>query len=64
MSHDGHVWYRANAREVARHRDGASIPTAGLAPFVTMIGQMLPEPDAKTSGSYWLESTNPFIDFK
>jgi hypothetical protein len=57
MSHDGHVWYRANARAVARYRDGVSIPTAGLSSLMSTLGQMLPAPDAATSGRYWLAST-------
>jgi hypothetical protein len=57
MSADGHAWYRANAREVALHRDGVSIPTAGLSPTIAALGQILPESDAETSGRYWLSST-------
>ncbi|MGP1273962.1 MAG: hypothetical protein ACQRW7_00935 [Caulobacterales bacterium] len=57
MSHDGHVWFRGNAREIARHRDGVSVPTAGLSPVMSFMGQLLPEPDAASSGQYWLNST-------
>ena len=57
MSHDGHVWFRANAREVARYRDGVSVPTAGLSPVMSVLGQLMPEPDEATSGRYWLAST-------
>ncbi len=57
MSHDGHVWFRANARQVAQYRDGVSVPTAGLSPLMSVIGQLLPKPDAATSGRYWLAST-------
>lgn len=62
MMHDGHVWYRANAREVAAHRDGVSIPTAGLSPLITVLGQLMPEPDAETSGRYWLRSTRGQVE--
>ena len=62
MSHDGHVWYRANAREVARYRDGVSIPTAGLSPLITMLGQLMPEPDDETSARYWLRSTRGQVE--
>ena len=62
MSHDGHVWYRANAREVARHRDGVSIPTAGLSPLIGVLGQLMPEPDGETSGRYWLRSTERQVE--
>jgi len=57
MSRDGHVWFRNNAREVAEHRDGVSVPTAGLSPVMTTLGQLLPPPDAAASGRYWLAST-------
>jgi hypothetical protein len=62
MSHDGHVWYRANARDVAAHRDGVSIPTAGLSPLITVLGQLMPEPDDETSGRYWLRSTQGQVE--
>lgn len=57
MSHDGHLWFRGTARKVAKHRDGVSIPTAGLSPTMSVLGQLLPEADTKTSGNYWLAST-------
>ena len=57
MSRDSHVWFRGNARKVAHHRDGVSIATAGLAPAVTLLGQLLPETDRQKSGVYWLAST-------
>jgi hypothetical protein len=57
MSRDGHAWFRADAREVARHCDGVSVPTAGLSPFIATLGQLLPTPDAQASGRYWLDST-------
>lgn len=62
MAHDGHVWFRANAREVARHRDGVSVPTAGLSPLIATLGQILPEPDAAASAQYWLNSTRDQLD--
>ena len=57
MSHDGHLWFRGTARKVAEHRDGVSIPTAGLSPAITFLGQLLPEADTRKSGEHWLAST-------
>ncbi len=57
MSSDAHVWFRNNAREVAEHRDGVSIPTAGLAPAISFLGQIFPVTDKQKSGEYWLAST-------
>ncbi len=62
MSHDGHAWFRGTARKVAQYRDGVSIPTAGLSPLVSIMGQLLPEADAKTSGDYWLAATKKQLD--
>ncbi|MEM9726584.1 MAG: hypothetical protein AAF909_14135 [Pseudomonadota bacterium] len=57
MSADGHHWFRATPRAVARHRDGVSIPTAGLSPAMTLLAQLAPAADAATSGAHWLRST-------
>ena len=57
MSNDAHVWFRGNARAVAKHRDGVSIPTAGLAPVVSLVGQLFTENDAQKSGAHWFRST-------
>lgn len=57
MPQDSHNWFRANRVEVARHRDGVSIPTAGLSPLMTFLGQILPGQDLASEGRYWLEST-------
>jgi nitroreductase len=62
MSQDGHAWFRSNAREIAKYRDGTSIRTAGLAPAATLIGQLLPKIDAEKSGQYWLASTKRQLD--
>lgn len=63
MSHDGHVWFRGTARKVAEHRDGVSIPTAGLSPTMSVLGQLLPEADTETSGKYWLASTERQVTY-
>ena len=57
MSGDSHRWFRANPREVAEHRDGVSIPTSGLAPWLAAAGQILPQPDTSAADRYWLDST-------
>lgn len=63
MSHDGHLWFRGTARKVAHHRDGVSIPTAGLSPTMSVLGQLLPEADTETSGNYWLASTERQVTY-
>lgn len=57
MGADGHHWYRANPRAVAKHRDGVSLPTAGLPPLITTLGQVMPEPDSEATAGYWIAST-------
>lgn len=57
MSEAGHHWFRANPKEVARHRDGISTATAGIAPWVATLSPLLPPVDGPTAGEYWLEST-------
>ena len=57
MSQDAHVWFRGNAQKVAKYRDGVSIPTAGLPSALSLLGQILPEPNAQKSGEHWLKST-------
>ena len=37
MSHDGHIWFRGTARQVAKYRDGVSVPTAGLSPVISLL---------------------------
>ncbi len=62
MSSDSHRWLRANPREVARHRDGLSIPTSGLAPWLSTVGQVLPAPAPLDADRYWIDSTRSQVD--
>ena len=57
MDADSHHWYRATPRAVAAHRDGVSLPTAGLPPLITTLGQLMPEPDSEKTAGYWIAST-------
>ncbi len=57
MTADGHHWFRSHPRAVAKHRDGVSIPTAGIPPVMASLSSLLPAVDGKTSGEYWLNAT-------
>jgi hypothetical protein len=57
MSEAGHHWFRANPRDVARHRDGISTPTSGIPPWVATLSPLVPPVDSQTAGEYWLRST-------
>ena len=62
MSGDSHRWFRDNPRAVARHRDGVSIPTSGLDPWLATMGQILPAPSDQAADQYWLESVRRQVD--
>lgn len=62
MSEQSHRWFRPNARAIAQHRDGVSVPTAGIPPLMAIAGQILPPVDAQSSGRYWLESTKKQVE--
>lgn len=57
MAEDSHRWFRGNLAEVTKHRDGLSIPTSGLSPALTFLGQLLPAPDTASEGRYWVDAT-------
>ena len=57
MTADGHHWFRNHPKAVAEHRDGISVPTAGIPPVMAALSSLLPAVDGKTSGQYWLNAT-------
>jgi nitroreductase len=57
MSRDSGRWTRTGRREIALHRDGVTVDTAGLSPFITAMAKMLPDQDVASEGKYWLAST-------
>lgn len=57
MAEAGHHWFRANPKQVARHRDGVSTPTAGISPLVAALSPLAPPVDSREAGEYWLRST-------
>lgn len=56
MSRDSQRWFRDNPRDVALHRDGVSIPTSGVDPWLATAGQILPPPGREAADQYWLDS--------
>ena len=62
MSGDSLRWFRANPRAVRQHRDGLSIPAAGLEPWLATMGQLMPAPSAREADAYWVESTRHQVD--
>ena len=57
MSADSARWFRTGRREIAAHRDGVTLDTAGLSPQMTALAKLLPDVSAKTSDAYWLAMT-------
>jgi len=57
MSADSARWYRTGRREIAAHRDGVTIDTAGLSPLVIATAKFMPDLDAQSADRYWLAAT-------
>ena len=57
MSADSARWFRGGRRDVAAHRDGITVDTAGLSPVMTVAAKLLPDADAATADQYWLATT-------
>ena len=57
MSADSARWYRTGRREIAAHRDGVTVDTAGLSPLVTATAKLMPDLDAQSADRYWLAAT-------
>ena len=57
MSADSARWFRTGRREIAAHRDGVTVDTAGLPPFMTAASKLLPDLDAASADRYWLSIT-------
>ncbi|SDR29872.1 hypothetical protein SAMN05519103_01824 [Rhizobiales bacterium GAS113] len=57
MSADSARWLRTGRRDIAAHRDGVTIDTAGLSPLMTVASKLLPDMDAKSADGYWLSMT-------
>ena len=57
MSADSARWYRTGRREIAAHRDGVTIDTAGLSRLMTATAKLMPDLDAQSADRYWLAAT-------
>jgi nitroreductase len=57
MSADSARWFRGGRRDIAAHRDGVTVDTAGLSPLMTAVAKLLPDLDAATADQYWLATT-------
>ena len=57
MSQDSAHWFRTGAKEIAQHRDGVTVDTAGLSPLMVKAAKMMPDQDRATADQYWLSMT-------
>jgi len=57
MSADSARWFRTGRRDIAAHRDGVTVDTSGVSPFLTATSKMLPDLDGKSADQYWLATT-------
>ncbi len=57
MSADSARWFRTGRREIAAHRDGVTVDTAGLSPLMTAAAKFMPDLDAQSADRYWLAMT-------
>lgn len=57
MSADSARWFRTGAREIAAHRDGVTMDTAGLSPAMRVAVKLAPDVDAATADRNWLAMT-------
>jgi hypothetical protein len=57
MSADSARWFRTGRSDIARHRDGVTVDTAGLSPVMTAVSKLLPDLDAQSADRYWLSMT-------
>ena len=57
MSADSARWFRTGWRDIASHRDGVTVDTAGLSPLMTAASKLLPDMDAESADQYWLSMT-------
>ncbi len=57
MSADSARWFRTGTREVLDHRDGITMDSAGLSPFMVSASKLMPDQSASTADGYWLSMT-------
>ena len=57
MSADSARWFRTGAEEIARHRDGVTVDTAGLSPLMTVAAKLMPDLDAASADRHWRAMT-------
>jgi len=57
MSADSARWFRTGRHDIAAHRDGVTVDTAGLSPLMAAAAKLMPDMDAGSADRYWLSMT-------
>ncbi len=57
MMEASHSWFRHSRRDQDRFKDGLTIATSGVSPFIAAMGALLPPQSAASEGRYWLDAT-------
>jgi hypothetical protein len=58
MSADSARWFRTGRRDIAAHRDGVTVDTAGVSLLTAAVSKFLPDLDARAADQYWLSITS------
>ncbi|MBU6166817.1 MAG: hypothetical protein KGQ52_11930 [Alphaproteobacteria bacterium] len=57
MMADSHRWMRHERRDADRLKDGLTLATAGVSPWLAGLAALLPAPSAASEGDHWLANT-------
>jgi hypothetical protein len=57
MSHDSARWYRQDATTIAARRDGLTMQTQGLSPWLATLARLMPQSSEKSAHAIWLKNT-------
>lgn len=57
MMADSHRWFRHAHREAMARKDGLTLATSGVSPWLAALAAMLPPQSAASEGDYWLAAT-------
>ena len=57
MVDDSQRWFRQRWADVQKLRDGPTLDTAGLSPWVTALAKIAPAPSPERNHRYWLDAT-------
>ena len=57
MIADSDAWFRGTDTEIEEHRDGPTIRSAGLSPFISFMARVLPPPSPERAHRIWLDQT-------